>query len=343
MSAYSDQPGDLDSSPGTGNQNPFENTDNEPLFSLVSGEGDGFMLGVAAGDAAGGAWELGYSAVTEQITVICYQLIQHRHLDPTMITRRVRELDGSEDGGSVYRAESPHFRVWLDRAATGSPMPDDEPATDGIARAVPVGVAYRRESRHVVEGAIELSRIFHRDAGSIAAGAISASAVAASCFGQTGRDLVAGVAEAVMPAIDDIAGGAVGEGRLESLEQDFSTAMDAVGTTSGEEVLASLGDDPADPIHQALAGVALAAPADEVPHGPVEQAARIGGSILGAAVGAIIGSREGIRAWPWAFANDTWFAEIGRRLTRGPDEIRDLPIPYAVEQHLITGVRADFH
>ena len=55
---------------------PQESADAEhrsgPLYSLVAGEGDGLMLGVTAG----GAWELGYSAITEQVTVIAYQLIE---------------------------------------------------------------------------------------------------------------------------------------------------------------------------------------------------------------------------------------------------------------------------
>ena len=162
------------------------------------------MLGVAAGDSAGGAWELGYSAVTEQVTVISYQLIDHRHLDPTIVIRRIRELDGAEDEGNVYRSETPHFRTWLDRAAAGSTVPEDEPSTDNIARTVAIGVAFRNDPNAVVDQALNLGRLFHRDAGSVAAGVISASAVAASCFGQTGRDLMAGVAEAVIPAIPNI-------------------------------------------------------------------------------------------------------------------------------------------
>jgi hypothetical protein len=67
------------------------------------------------------------------------------------------------------------------------------------------------------------------------------------------------------------------------------------------------------------------------------------GAPVGAVVGAVVGARVGIRAWPWAIANDTWFAEIGRRLVRGPDEVRDLPIPYAVEHHLMSGGRPGFH
>jgi len=86
-----------------------------------------------------------------------------------------------------------------------------------------------------------------------------------------------------------------------------------------------------------LAGLLLAAPLTSRDHLPIEQAARIGGSGLGAVVGAIIGARVGIKAWPWPFANDTWFAEIGRRLVRGPAEVADLPIPYSVENHLMSG------
>ena len=320
-----------------------DEAEGEPLFSLVAGEGDGFMLGVAAGDAAGGAWELGYSAVTEQITVISYQLIDHRHLDPTIVVRRLRELDGSEDEGNVYRSETPHFRSWLDRAAAGSAVPEDEPSTDGIARTLPLGVAFRKDPSRVVEQASNLGRLFHRDAGSVAAGVISASAVAASCFGQTGRDLIAGVAEAVVPAIPDLVVDMTGSERLDVLEREFSDLEDSVGLGSGREAMALMGDHPDDPIHQAMVGLLLAAPMNEVYHSPVEQAARIGGSTLGATVGGIVGARIGIRAWPWAFANDTWFAEIGRRLVRGPDETRDLPIPYAVEQHLMSGARPGFH
>jgi len=334
-------PDDHEDIPASGTA--VEAGEGEPLFSLVAGEGNGFMLGVAAGDAAGGAFELGYSAVTEQVTVLSYQLIDHRHLDPTIVVRRIRELDGSEDEGNVYRSETPHFRSWLDRAAAGSAVPEEESSSDGIARSVALGVAFRNDPRTLVDQAVSLGRLFHRDAGSVAAGVISAAAVAASCFGQTGRDLVIGVAEAVVPAIPEIVVEMTGAERLNNLEKEFSDLEDSVGVRTSQQAMALMGDGTGDPVQQAMAGVLLAAPMDEVYHSPVEQAARIGGSVLGAAVGAIVGARIGIRAWPWAFPNDTWFAEIGRRLVSGPDETRDLPIPYAVEQHLMSGSRPGFH
>lgn len=313
------------------------------LFSLVAGEGDGYMLGMAAGDTAGGAWELGYSSITEQATVVSYQLIQHRHLDREALIRGLRELDGGEDGDLVYRAESAHFRTWLDRAAAATPVPEEEPSIDAIARACPVGVAFRRDPDALVAEAAALGKLFHSDAGSVMAGVVAAAAVAASCFAQSGLDLISGVADSVLPAIPNMSIGLSGVERLDHLEADFAAAMGGVGVVSGQEALDLLGGEQDDPIQMALAALLLVAPVSDRYHTPVEQAARIGGSQLGAAVGAMIGARVGIRAWPWAFANDTWFAEIGRRTVRGPDEVSDLPIPYAVEQHLMSGSGQGFH
>jgi ADP-ribosylglycohydrolase len=321
-------------------------TEAEPrvaLFSLVSGEGDGFLLGQAAGDAAGGAWELGYSAVTEQATVIAYQLIEHREIDGQRLLRDIRELDGLEGDEPVYRGETSHFRVWLDRAAAGAPVPEEEPSLDGAPRATPVGVAFRHDAAKVVDEALRLNRPFHADASSLAAGAIAAAAVAAACFGQAGMDLVAGVSEAVLPALPRLAGEASGAERLDHLVSDFERARSLVGSTDGAQILSRLGGEDPDPVHTMLTGLILAAHITDRPHLPLEESARLGGSVLGAAVGAIVGARVGIRAWPWVFANDTWFAEIGRRLVRGPDEVRDLPIPYAVEFHITSGERPGYY
>lgn len=313
------------------------------LYSLVSGEGDGFLLGQAAGDAAGGAWELGYSAVTEQATVIAYQLIEHREIDGRRLLRDIRELDGLEGDEPVYRGETAHFRAWLDRAAAGAPVPEEEPSLDGAPRVTPLGVAYRRDPARVVTEALRLNRHFHSDASSLAVGAIAAAAVAASCFGQSGIDLVAGVSEAVLAAMPQLSEESSGTERLDGLASDFERTRTLVGSTRGPEVLSRLGGASPDPVHIMLAGLALAATVTTRHHLPLEEAARIGGSVLGAAVGAIVGARVGIRAWPWVFANDTWFAEIGRRLVRGPNEVRDLPIPYAVEFHITSGERPGFY
>lgn len=320
-----------------------EQTSSDALFSLVSGEGEGFLLGQAAGDAAGGAWELGYSAVTEQATVIAYQLIEHRQIEPQRLLRDIRELDGLEGDEPVYRGESEHFRAWLDRAAAGAAVPEEEPSLDAAPRATPIGVAFRRDPAKVVSGALELNRPFHSDLSSLAAGAMAGAAVAASCFGQSGVDLIAGVGEAVLPGLRDLAEDHAASSRLERMEGEFAVARTLVRSGRGEEILDTIGGDEPDPVHTMLAGLVLAARLTSRPHVPMEEAARLGGSVLGAAVGAIVGARVGIRPWPWVFANDTWFAEIGRRVVRGPDEVRDLPIPYAVEFHITSGERPGYY
>jgi ADP-ribosylglycohydrolase len=315
----------------------------EALYSVVAGEGDGFMLGLVAGDTAGGAWDLGYSAVTEQATVIAYELITQRTIDEDRLVDGLLELDGANQEDPVYRAESPEFRAWLDRSREGRAYPGSESSLDAAPRALPLGVVFRREPERVVSAAVELGKVFHTDAATIASGVIAASAVAASCFAQSGLDLVAGVAEAVGDAADVMSSELDGGERMASLSGEIEALMPTVGLTDGDTALEAVGGDQSDPIRMILAALLLAAPVVHRHHLPIEQAARIGGSRLGAVVGAIVGARVGIRAWPWAFANDTWFAEIGRRLVRGPREVRDLPIPYAVEQHLMSGGLPGFH
>ncbi|MGH3650517.1 MAG: ADP-ribosylglycohydrolase family protein [Acidimicrobiia bacterium] len=313
------------------------------LYTVVAGEGDGFLLALAAGDTAGGAWDLGYSATTEQATIIAYELIANREIDTSRLIAAMLEMDGASDEEPVFRAESREFRMWLDRARAGNPTPGEERSLDASARAPVVGVAYRKDPSLLVEKAVEVGRLFHRDAATVAAGVISAAAVAASCFAQSGLDLITGVAETIGLGLKDISVGLDRPERLADLPEEIAALLPAVGITSGEEALQRAGGEAEDPIQMVLAGLLLAAPVAPRHHVPISYAAQIGGSRLGAVVGAIVGARVGIRAWPWAFANDTWFAEIGRRLVRGPDEVRDLPIPYAVEQHLMSGGRPGFH
>ena len=317
-----------------------ESTD--ALFTVVAGEGDGFLLGMAAGDTAGGAWDLGYSATTEQATVIAYELIADGRVDLDRMVAALLEMEGVDGEEPVFRAESPEFRGWLDRARTGRIAAGSEPSLDAAARATVLGVAFRLDPASLVSETIALGRLFHDDAATVAGGVVAAAAVAASCFAQSGLDLVAGVGETV----ELVAGKMTdlrGASRLESLHDEIRALIPHVGVFTAEEAMTAVGGDRADPLQVVLAGVLLAAPVAPRHHVAIAEAAGLEGSRLGAIVGAIVGARVGIRAWPWAFANDTWFAEIGRRLVRGPNETSDLPIPYAVEQHLMSGGRPGFH
>ncbi|REK21315.1 MAG: hypothetical protein DWQ40_04220 [Actinobacteria bacterium] len=317
----------------------------EPLFSLVAGEGDGTILGLAAGDTAGGAWEMGYSAVTEQVTVISYELIANGEVDRARLVESLVELDGNEEEEPVFRAESPEFRAWLDQAKAGGPSPDATPSLDPLGRSAPLGVAFRKDPAGLRRSVIDLNLLFHTDASSVLGAVALASAVAASCFGQAGRDLILGVAESVGAAIGDVrerGDELTGIDRIDGFEARVRQSVEGYGVRDADGALAHVGgEDEAGPLELTLACLLLTSLSVEKPHEPIAELVRIGGSNLGAAAGAILGARLGIRAWPWVFANDTWFAEIGRRLVRGPNEVHDLPIPYAVEQHLISGARQD--
>lgn len=318
-------------------EKPAEETASEALFTVTAGEGDGFMLGVAAGDSAGGAWDLGYSAITEQVVILSYGLITEQRLDRDEVVRSLLEMDGIEEEEPVFRSETPEFRGWLDRARSGKTVPGPEPSLDAAYRAVVLGVSHRRSPETLIEECVALGRLFHADDGTVLAGVMAGAAVAASCFAQSGMDLIAGVAETTSQALTYMDALPA----MEHVPDLVRSMMGHVGITDGREALEATGGD--DPMRKVLAGILLAAPVAPRHHVSIEQAARIGGSSLGAVVGGIVGARVGIRAWPWAFANDTWFAEIGRRVVRGPAEVADLPIPYAVEQHLMSGGRPGFH
>ena len=311
-----------------------ESNETHALFTVVAGEGDGFLLGLAAGDSAGGAWELGYSAPTEMATLAAYELITHREVDSSRLMDAILEMDGSASEMKVLREESPELRHWIDRAKAGMVSPGPEPSLDAAVLSTVLGVAYRKDPSTLTAECLRLGEVFHTDPGTLAAAVVSGAAVAASCFAQSGLDLIAGVSEAVQEAELD---------RMPHLAERIRGLMSHVGVSSGAEALQVVAGGETHPLDLTLAGLLIAAPVAERQHGPIEQAARIGGSRLGAVVGAIMGARVGIRAWPWVFANDTWFAEVGRRLVRGPDEVRDLPIPYAVEQHLMVGRGPSFH
>ena len=318
-------------------------SDTESRFSLVAGEGDGAMLGLVAGDTAGGAWELGYSALTEQATVIAYHLIEPSDFDITQVEHAIRELDGSDVEEPVYRAESTHFRSWLAREPRDRPPSTPSPHWT-VDRGPSPLASHSGGSRKSWSGGGGTGLAVPCRPG-VGGNRCGAAERGGGLMFRPGREGPGGWGRRVDASGEPVGGDArqwLGGG-MGQLIDEVNGLMDFVPSFDADGALAAVGSGPAPgPWELLKAGLLLAAPQVDRPHVPVEHAARIGGSPLAAIVGGIIGARVGIRAWPWAFANDTWFAEIGRRLVRGPWEVRDLPIPYAVEQHLISGER-DFH
>lgn len=311
-----------------------------PLFSLLNGEGSGAMLAAAAGDVAGGASALGYSAITQQATVLAYHLLRNDGVDRQELIDDWLELAADGDSPNLYRSPSESFSSFLIAARAGEGAATAQPSAEPAARIHPVGVWYRLNPAKLVAAAIATSRITHSDATTVLAAAAIAGGVAASCFAQSGRDLVSAVAEVVDRCLAEMGDDDVSFSRLDDARVWQRELHQLIQSASTTDVIPSLGGrETQNPGDLVLLGILLAAPVGVEPYRQVEQAASLGGTELAAMVGAMVGSRVGIRSWPWVVPNDTWFAEIGRRLVSGNRETRDIPVPNHVEERLSLGGR----
>lgn len=298
------------------------------------------MLAAAAGDVAGGSSEVGYSFLTQQATVVAYHLMRNDGIDRPLLSDDLLELASDGLNPSVYRATSEQFQAWLVAVINSEGAATAEPSLEPAVRCHPVGVWFRRDPGRLVASAMAAARLTHIDAGSVIAAAAIAGATAASAFAQSGRDLIMGAAEVADRALGEV----IAEDYLYSRVDDAKALPDLIRRAStwigatGEELADrfATGRDPAATDWPLIAIVLASAVAPE-PYRPIEAAALLGGSPVGAMVGAIVGARVGIRSWPWVVPNDTWFAEIGRRLVRGDRETRDIPVPYQVEERLTFG------
>ena len=313
-----------------------------PLFSLVNGEGAGALLAAAAGDVAG-AWSgVAYSALTQQATVVAYHLMANDGVQGSALAREWFELAADESNPSVYRSASPEFEDWVNSLQSGESLRSSQPSSEPAARVTPVGVWFRRRPEALVVGALEVSRLTHLDATTAVAAAALAGATAASCFAQSGRDLLAAAAEISNQALSQV----IEEATFTNVDEarrfprrflETSTLVNA----GPEQVMAEIGRNPGP--DEVLTAIALACGSDQTPESVIRLAAETGGSRLATMVGALVGARDGIRNWPWPVPNSTWFAEIGRRLVSGTRETRDLPVPYFVEETLTHGIDRDDH
>ncbi|MEX2423913.1 MAG: ADP-ribosylglycohydrolase family protein, partial [Acidimicrobiia bacterium] len=328
----SDVPG-----PRTAASNP-----NDPLFSLSIDDGAGALLAAAAGDVAGGADPTSYSAITQAATVLAYHLLTHGSVDRDVLARGLVELAGGEDGRFTYRAPSAAFDDWLKSSLRGSPTVSSMGSSEPAARSVPIGVFHRRDPGLLVSSVVNASRMTHLDASTAVAAAAVAGAVAGSCFVQAGADLVFGAAETAEQALrliedepyrfGDVTTASEVPARLRSLVSVVAGEPDAIAAavTAGRTV---------DGVDGAILGIVLGANKLVDPIKLIEVAANAGGSEAGAVTGGIVGARSGLIRWPWRVHNDTWFAELGRRLVSRHAEVRDLPIPYAVEERMLMAAR----
>jgi ADP-ribosylglycohydrolase len=305
------------------------------LFSLVNGEGAGALLAAAAGDVAGGASPVGYSAFTQQATVVSYHLLERNGISGPDLASQWAELGADGANPSVYRGASAEFEAWLENVNTPAQKRVRRPDCEPAARAFPVGIWFRRDPSQLVNAALEVARLTHMDATTAVAAAALAGATAACAFGQSGRDLLAAAFE-----ISNVAAARVSEeteGFVDAVAADAFVSKVREPHLSDGSRSATNGPQPNGP-DLVLTALRLAADGSAEPAEQIGRAAHLGGSVLGAMVGALLGARTGLRTWPWSVPNSTWFAELGLRMVSGNRETRDLPVPYNVEETLTHGV-----
>ncbi|MGH8927593.1 MAG: ADP-ribosylglycohydrolase family protein [Acidimicrobiia bacterium] len=316
-----------------------------PLFTLLNGEGAGAMLAAVAGDVAGGKSPIGYSALSQQATVVAYHVLRNDGVDRALLAEDLLELAADSENPSVYREPSEQFVAWLEASSQGNAAAIAEPSAEPAARVYPVGVWFRRDPVKLVKAAISVARLTHIDASTVVGAAAVAGGVAASSFAQTGRDLILGSAELAELALAELETESYLYSRVEEaqlLPQALREAVVSVGAPGTDlvEKLAS-GNTPI-PSQVAVVAIVLAGSPSGEPYRLIEAAATVGGSEMASMVGAMVGARVGLRLWPWVVPNDTWFAEIGRRLVNGNRETRDIPVPYQVEERLTFGFDSRF-
>ena len=298
------------------------------------------MLAGAAGDVAGGNSAVGYSAITQQATIVAYHLLRNDGVDRALLADEWKELGPDAENPSVYRFPSESFVAWLDAISRGEGAATVEPSAEPASRVYPVGVWFRRDPERLVTAAISVARLTHIDASTVVGAAAVAGAVAASSFAQVGRDLLQGSAELIERALREIGKEDYLFSRMDDahhLPVRLREAASWVTDPAIDLVKKVIDQGPPSASEKPLVAIVLASSPSIEPYRLIEVAASMGGSDMASMVGAMVGARVGLRLWPWVVPNNTWFAEIGRRLVSGNRETRDIPVPYQVEERLTFG------
>jgi ADP-ribosylglycohydrolase len=311
---------------------------NAPLQSLQKDGGAGALLAAAAGDVAGRNLEGTYGANTQIGTVLAYHLMRNGEVDRDVFRAEVMLLDGVGETHQVYRGEEPDLRAWLDSVRNGNQGASTHDTCGPAVRALPAGLKFRHDPEALVTAALRASRMTNLNAASVLAAAIAAGAVAASSFHQIGKDLYLGVAETADRAVSELAGEEFRYSDMDRALQLPARIRDLCSLVDADlkAIVSELsGDNGPQGVDGVLLAIAIAGNKHFDAVRLIDAAAQAGGSNVGSITGAIVGARQATSMWPWRVPNDTWFAEIGRRLVAGETETRDLPIPYAVEERPI--------
>ncbi len=301
-------------------------------FSFVRDDGAGALLGLAAGDQGAGA---AYGHDAQLAIVVAYELLRFGEVDTNRFRDSLIRLMGGRSGRSRLRGTPVWLHEFVEEQETRLADPGTVAGIDVATRAVPIGIWHRNRPDRLVEDTVRAARATHRDRSSAVAAAVMAGTIAGITHGQYGRDLAAGALEVghMAARATELLDGMLGDpspllGLLERLQ-----------FVIGEEpasILRRCGAEP-NSLESIIAAVAMGAPLRQEPFSLLTDVAPLRRRDLEVMCAAIVGGRVGLIRWPGSVANDTWFAEIGRRLAAGAMMVDDLPDLFEVEERLSHG------
>ncbi len=306
-------------------------------FSFVRDDGAGALLGLAAGDQGAGA---AYGHHAQLAVTVAYELLRFGEVESGRLRGSLERLAGGRSGRSRLRGAPVWLQENLEQSEAERAGPGMRTGIDVATRAVPIGIWHRNRPARLVDDAVRAVLVTHLDRSSAVAAAVLSGVIAGISHGQHGRDLAAGALEVGRMAAETTEG-------MGDMSGDPAPLLRVL-----QELLVAVGDDPssivkrcgAEPnsLEAVMEAVAIGAPLRSNPFDMLSEVAPLRRRDLEVMVAAMVGGRVGLVQWPASVANDTWFAEIGRRLAAGTTTVDDLPDLYEVEERLSHGPPGGF-
>ena len=300
--------------------------------TIVRDSGAGALLGLAAGDQGSGA---AYGHHTQLAMLVAYELLRNRQVESGRIRDGLSRLSGGRSGRSRVRDAPFWLHAYLEQERLQGLGVGPHGGFDVATRAIPIGIWHRDDPKELIADSIRAATATHTDRPSVVSAAILSGAIAGTSHGQYGRDLVAGALEVGMMAADRIADDATLVGDPSDLLHTLRSMISSVGAGSAEivEQIAPERDSPT----AAMVGLVIVAPVLQDPFAVIADVAPLRRRDIDVVISAVVGARVGLIQWPSSVANDTWFAEVGRRLATRQAVIGDLPDLFEVEERLSHG------
>lgn len=304
---------------------------------IVRDNGAGCLLGLAAGDQGSGA---AYGHHSQLAMLVAYELLRTGGIEEADLRRSVSRLTGGRAGRSRVRGAPLWLDGYLKQEHESGLGAGPHGGTDVATRCVGIGVWHRNDVPALVADSVRAAAATHTDRPSILTAVAMAGAVAALSHGQHGRDLVAGSLEVAQMAASRIDSDPVFVGESGVVPAMLRRLIPLVGEPPAT-IVARL-EVERDSLASVLAGIAVGAPLVPDPFELISGTAGLRRRDVEIVVSALVGTQVGVVRWPSSIANDTWFAEVGRRLASGTQRVADLPDLFEVEDRLSHGPPAGY-